>query len=90
MVSDPNFVSSFVYSDNVYFFFREMAVENINCGKVGSACKFFVGTEFSVIIVTDSTAFTLLICVSPLHSCYVVLLLLNYQCVVSQLISVLG
>lgn len=32
-LNDPNFVSSFVFSDNVYFFFREMAVENINCGK---------------------------------------------------------
>jgi len=33
-VLDPNFVSSFVYADKVYFFFREMAIENINCGKV--------------------------------------------------------
>jgi len=39
VVPDPNFVSSFVFSDNVYFFFREMAVENINCGKVSSVCK---------------------------------------------------
>jgi len=31
---DPNFVSSFVYGDKVYFFFRENALENINCGKV--------------------------------------------------------
>jgi len=33
--SEPNFVSSFGYGDRVYFFFREMAVENTNCGKVG-------------------------------------------------------
>jgi semaphorin 6 len=32
-LNDPNFVSSFVYNDRVYFFFRETAVENINCGK---------------------------------------------------------
>jgi len=31
---DPNFVSSYEFGDKVYFFFREMAVENINCGKV--------------------------------------------------------
>ena len=39
VVLDPSFVSSFVYSDNVYFFFRETAVENINCGKVSAVCK---------------------------------------------------
>ena len=33
-VVDPDFVGSFVYNDKVYFFFREMALENINCGKV--------------------------------------------------------
>ena len=32
--SDPSFVSSFSYGDRIYFFFRETAVENINCGKV--------------------------------------------------------
>lgn len=32
--ADPNFVNSFGYGDKVYFFFRETAVENINCGKV--------------------------------------------------------
>lgn len=30
----PNFVSSFTQGDFVYFFFRETAVEYINCGKV--------------------------------------------------------
>jgi len=39
IVLGPDFVSSFVYSDNVYFFFREMAVENINCGKVSQVCR---------------------------------------------------
>lgn len=33
-LNDPNFVSSFAHNDKVYFFFRETAVENINCGKV--------------------------------------------------------
>lgn len=32
---DPDFVSSFDIGDKVYFFFRETAVEHINCGKVG-------------------------------------------------------
>jgi len=39
VVLDPNFVSSFVYDDKVYFFFREMAIENINCGKVSAVWK---------------------------------------------------
>ncbi len=30
----PDFVSSLEDGDNVYFFFRESAVEYINCGKV--------------------------------------------------------
>ena len=30
----PNFVSSLVYGDYVYFFYRETAVEYMNCGKV--------------------------------------------------------
>jgi len=39
-VLDPNFVSSFIYGDKAYLFFREMAVENINCGKVSMlVCK---------------------------------------------------
>lgn len=32
----PNFVSSFTQGDFVYFFFRETAVEFINCGKVSA------------------------------------------------------
>ncbi|XP_015783245.1 semaphorin-2A [Tetranychus urticae] len=40
----PNFVGSFDIGDNVYFFFRESAVEYINCGKniysrVARVCK---------------------------------------------------
>ena len=34
-VPDPDFVSSLEDEDHVYFFFRESAVEYINCGKVG-------------------------------------------------------
>lgn len=33
-LNDPNFVSSFAHDGRIYFFFRETAVENINCGKV--------------------------------------------------------
>lgn len=32
--TDPDFVSSHEIDDFVYFFFRETAVEYINCGKV--------------------------------------------------------
>jgi len=31
---DPDFVSSYEIDDYVYFFFRETAIEYINCGKV--------------------------------------------------------
>lgn len=33
---DPNFVSSLEYKDYIFFFFREIAVEYINCGKVNN------------------------------------------------------
>ena len=32
--TDPDFVSSYDVDDYVYFFFRETAIEYINCGKV--------------------------------------------------------
>ncbi|XP_065337676.1 semaphorin-1A [Cloeon dipterum] len=43
-LNSPNFVSSFAHGDYVYFFFREGAVEYINCGKsiysrVARVCK---------------------------------------------------
>ncbi|OTF75565.1 hypothetical protein BLA29_010370 [Euroglyphus maynei] len=43
----PNFVGSFDIGDYVYFFFRESAVEYINCGKaiysrVARVCKQFI------------------------------------------------
>ncbi|XP_054278176.1 semaphorin-1A-like isoform X1 [Macrosteles quadrilineatus] len=34
LLNDPNFVSSMVYDEYVLFFFREAAVEYMNCGKV--------------------------------------------------------
>lgn len=33
-VPGPNFVSSLAYDDYVFFFYRETAVEYMNCGKV--------------------------------------------------------
>ncbi|CAH1797572.1 unnamed protein product [Owenia fusiformis] len=44
VLNDPDFVSSYDYGENVYFFFRETAVEHINCGKarysrVARVCK---------------------------------------------------
>lgn len=43
-LNEPNFVSSFEYSDKVYFLYRETALEHINCGKavfsrVARVCK---------------------------------------------------
>ncbi|XP_031787885.1 semaphorin-1A isoform X1 [Nasonia vitripennis] len=43
-LNGPNFVSSFTYGDYVYFFYRETAVEYMNCGKavysrVARVCK---------------------------------------------------
>ncbi|XP_077284317.1 semaphorin 1a isoform X2 [Arctopsyche grandis] len=43
-LNDPNFVGSMAQGEHVYFFFRETAVEYINCGKsvfsrVGRVCK---------------------------------------------------
>lgn len=38
----PNFVSSLTQGDFVYFFFRETAVEYINCGKVSLIYQFFL------------------------------------------------
>ena len=35
-VTEPEFVSSYEIGDVVMFFFREVAVEFINCGKVGA------------------------------------------------------
>ena len=39
--SAPDFVTSLEDGDYVYFFFREQAVEYINCGKVRSP-SFFI------------------------------------------------
>ncbi|XP_071560925.1 semaphorin-1A isoform X1 [Temnothorax nylanderi] len=43
-LNGPNFVSSFAYQDYVFFFYRETAVEYMNCGKsvysrVGRVCQ---------------------------------------------------
>lgn len=45
--TDPNFVSSLEYKDYIFFFFREIAVEYINCGKVNNI-YFFVYTIHSM------------------------------------------
>ncbi|XP_041366908.1 semaphorin-1A-like isoform X2 [Gigantopelta aegis] len=50
-LNEPNFVSSFEKGDRIYFFFRETAVENINCGKavfsrVARVCKSDRGGAF--------------------------------------------
>ena len=46
-ISDPDFVSSLEDEDHVYFFFRESAVEYINCGKVNGHC-FFLNLSYSL------------------------------------------
>ncbi|XP_064609998.1 semaphorin-1A-like isoform X2 [Liolophura sinensis] len=43
-LNEPNFVNSMAYGEKVYFFMRETAVENINCGKtvfsrIARVCK---------------------------------------------------
>ena len=40
----PSFVGSMEYGDHVYFFFRETAVEYINCGKVRVSAVHGTGT----------------------------------------------
>ena len=43
-IPDPDFVSSLEDDDHVYFFFRESAVEYMNCGKVILNKEFFKDT----------------------------------------------
>lgn len=49
-ISAPNFISSFTQDDFVYFFFRETAVEYINCGKVSFFFLFSFSFWFAVFI----------------------------------------
>jgi len=51
-LNDPNFVSAMEYGDYILFFFRESAVEYMNCGKViysrvARVCKKDKGGKFS-------------------------------------------
>ena len=39
--SEPNFVSTYEFGNFVYFFFREIAVEYINCGKVSVRARVY-------------------------------------------------
>jgi len=41
-VAEPDFVSAYDIGDFVYFFFRETAVEYINCGKVLRTCTYLI------------------------------------------------
>lgn len=45
--SDPSFVSSLEYKDYIFFFFREIAVEYINCGKVNTYIYLIIRIFFS-------------------------------------------
>lgn len=45
-VSEPEFVSSYEIDDVVMFFFREVAVEYINCGKV---CFSYLKVSYQII-----------------------------------------
>ncbi|KAK3098107.1 hypothetical protein FSP39_016173 [Pinctada imbricata] len=50
-LNDPDFVNSFDIGDKIYFFFKETAVEHINCGKavfsrVGRVCKTDQGGQY--------------------------------------------
>ena len=47
-LNQPNHVSAFEHHDKVFFLFREMAVEHINCGKVKvamSECRVLIGCD---------------------------------------------
>ena len=46
---DPDFVSSTAEGDFVFFFFRELAVEYSNCGKVSSKSW----TSFTVSVINE-------------------------------------
>lgn len=72
---EPHFVGSFDIGDYVYFFFRESAVEYINCGKniysrVARVCKvrtanfqaFFDFQEFQIIVSRNMYLFLLVSC----------------------------
>lgn len=48
VISGPNFVSSFAYQDYVFFFYRETAVEYMNCGKVRDYDFFFSTRSFLI------------------------------------------
>lgn len=55
LIAGPNFVSSFAYEDYVFFFYRETAVEYMNCGKVKYFFKYFLQSSLcSIIILTDA------------------------------------
>ena len=41
-MTEPDFVSAYEIGEYIYFFFRETAVEYINCGKVSCALKTFI------------------------------------------------
>ncbi|KAI4488699.1 hypothetical protein M0802_011369 [Mischocyttarus mexicanus] len=47
-LNGPNFVSSFAYEDYVFFFYRETAVEYMNCGKVSHRYLFFLKKNIQV------------------------------------------
>ena len=48
--SEPDFVSSLEDENHVYFFFRESAVEYMNCGKVNIS---FVDVFVVVVVAAD-------------------------------------
>ena len=56
--ADPHFVGSFDVGDYVYFFFRELAVENLNCerivfSRVARICKVITRWIYSIAAESD-------------------------------------
>ena len=49
LLAEPDFVSSVEDNDYVYFFFRESAVEYINCGKVRTIFKLWQTTKINFV-----------------------------------------
>ena len=71
-LTEPNFVSTYEIGDFIYFFFRETAVEYINCGKVVVANVYNFTTDLlNNINNCDCVSVNILIlAVSLLRNCY--------------------
>ena len=67
-LNQPNHVSAFEHQDKVFFLFREMAVEHINCGKVKvtqiatSECSVLIGYDLLFLFTQQVTSTIARVC----------------------------